>query len=34
VFIHLIQTAKLDGPQAWLADVPGRINDLSIQDLD
>jgi hypothetical protein len=36
VFYTLIQTAKLNGvdPQAWLADVLGRINDHSIQDLD
>ena len=36
MFYTLIQTAKLNGvdPQVWLADVLGRINDLSIRDLD
>ena len=36
VFYTLIQTAKLNGvdPQAWLADVLARINDLRIRDLD
>jgi hypothetical protein len=36
VFYTLIQTAKLNGvdPQAWLADVLARINDLSIRDFD
>jgi transposase len=35
VMLTLIQTAKLNGidPQAWLADVLGRINDHKITDL-